>query len=160
MRRPTAALLAVLLLAAAALVDVRPAAAAPARPFDEGECLTWVNPETGDVYEYCYEARGVVQENRTPSGNRQVHVTEHHCDRSSFNGEVVYQHCSRDHFVYQARDGETGETRVSHSHGGSEISFAYRGTTYECTARHNFTYANGEVRHDVEDFGCTPPLPF
>ena len=61
---------------------------------------------------------------------------------------MIQQGSSKSNFVLVAKEGEP---QVSHSNGKS--SFTYSGTT--CTYQYNYTYANGELRHEAYDFQCS-----
>jgi hypothetical protein len=60
---------------------------------------------------------------------------------------VLIQDSVRYNGVYTAQDGSA---QVSHYN--SKGQYTYGSTT--CTYTNNYTYANGEIRHDVLDLQC------
>jgi hypothetical protein len=132
----------------------QPAAAAPADPYR----ITGCQPFSAEL-EYCYESKGVVQENESRSGNPQVHVTEQTCYTLTAiaTGEVVDEGCYKKNFVLHQ---PITDRQVFHSNEKHEFTFtnSVTGTTHECTSRSNATYAHGRYRHSDIEFVCNPPF--
>ncbi len=136
-------LIAALFLFVGTAVLAGPAVAAPepATPYRYADCY-------GDsTYEYCFSGHGVFKQETSASGNQLYKFSGSSKITYSENGEMLYQGSEKYNSV--AHDNGAG---VYHSNGQGE--FSYGDTT--CTYKYNFTYANGEVRHEAYDFECSP----
>ena len=144
MRRILRLVITALFLFGGAFALAGPAVAAPAQPYSYGpECYDF-----GEGYQVCFSGRGVVKDNQSASGNTLFKASGDSSYEVLLNGEVIEQCSSKSNFVLVAKEGEP---QVPHSNGKS--SFTYSGTT--CTYQYNYTYANGELRHEAYDFQCS-----
>ena len=142
MRRAIRLFLATILLLAGALTLAGPALALPAEPYRYSDCYDF-----DDGYQVCFSGRGVVKEQQAASGNVLFKASGKSTYTVRFNGEVIEQGSGRDNFVLHEK---SGELHVYHSNGKGQ--FTFDGVT--CTYRYNATYANGELRHEVDDIRC------
>jgi len=149
MRTRFITLLSAVVLMLGILSVAQPAAAAPAQPFSVNECSP-----PGPVV-YCYQAKGVIIFNVTPSGNATYIDNREECSQITRSGVVVQDVCNKRNYVVHARDGEE---QVVHYRGVSEQTYVLSGTTYTCTGSYNAIYVSGEVRHDHYQFECNPPF--
>lgn len=149
----------VILAFGAVIVAPRPAAAAPAEPFTELYCSGDADDE-GNSYVSCSEYRGLVKLNETPSGNAQYHYVLKECTEFRINGEVVSEGCYTNRGLLHQQDGRTQVSQLYLGTVKTDYRFEYRGTSYKCTFRSTFTYANGEVRHSDRRAECNPPHTF
>ena len=127
----------------------QPAAAAPAQQF------TWDACSTPGPLVFCYQGKGVVHHNFTPSGNVSYVDNREECAQVIHNGVVVQDVCQRQHNVVHAKDNQE---HVVVSRAVSAQTYVLSGITYTCSGSYNAVYANGEVRHENEQFECTPPF--
>ncbi len=137
------------LLMLSVLSIVQPATAAPAQPYHTAECSDF-----GDGYEFCYESRGVVQENTSGSGNTKYTYNATTSYTFTLNGEVLSSESNKAHYTFIAKDGAP---QVSHQRGSGSYGYIDFSTGEEvtCTYNYNVIYANGEVRHEVFNFVCS-----
>ena len=118
------------------------AQAAPAETFNYSDCSSY------DGYEYCFEGKGVLKYDETPSGNQGFMIHGSGTVTVKYNGAVVSSGEHRSHYVFRSRDGEP---QVEHASSKAEGSFGGE----SCISNYNVTYANGELRHEVYDETCS-----
>jgi hypothetical protein len=152
MRRLTTALAVTLLLTAGLVAIAQPAAAAPggsspngARPYNIIDCRDY--DADGDVHTFCYEDKGVIQINKTPSGNVEYSAQGQYCYTDSISGTTISRQCEKYHYHDTLTNGQL---QVAHGHGAG--SYSYNGVT--CTMSYNYILANGEVRHERTFYSC------
>jgi hypothetical protein len=146
MRAPLRSVLPLALLAALLpIITTRPAAAAPAEPYDISDCYVDVD----DVLQLCFSFTGVLHVNEAPSGTAQYTDNGRYCDRVTnlATGEVLGEGCNSYHVVDVVRDGELQVDRL-YTLAESTVG----GTT--CTALIHVVYANGAVRHEAIGVEC------
>ena len=122
-----------------------PAAAAPAYQYNVDECFEEV--EDGDLYTECYQDRGVLQFNETPSGNTNIIDNGRFSTQFYINGELIYSASGNFHYTTIIRNGED-QVSVTHS----RFETTYEGLT--CTGSLQVVYTNGEYRRLVIDSQC------
>jgi hypothetical protein len=150
MRSTITTLLTAVILLLGVTTFAPPAAAAPALPYRDAGCRDFFG------LEYCYEAKGVVKSNETPSGNTQYHIAEDVCFTfTAPTGQVIQDSCYKYNLVFHEKDGER---QAYHANQKQDFVFDYLGMHRECTISYNVTYANGKVRHSDFQEECNPPL--
>jgi hypothetical protein len=127
-----------------ALVLAGPAAADEAQPYRYSDCF-----DNGSGYVLCQSSKGVLMFNESASGNLLFKASGDRWSQATFNGQVVYETSDSSNTVSLAKDSNTQAY-----HGTDEGYFNNGSTT--CTYQNNYTYANGEYRHAVYNFQCTP----
>jgi hypothetical protein len=110
------------------------------------ECFSYYDEYLGDTT-VCYSARGHYNYTVTPSGN-ESYVGKDTSTFSVSNSSYSYSSSfdSRFHVLIKR-----GETHVVHQ----KYSDSYTVDGQTCTFTANFTYANGEVRHDEATNSCS-----
>jgi hypothetical protein len=143
--RITLLLAAFSLLLGGLLAVASPAAAAPAETYRFDECFEEV--EDGDLYTECYQDRGVMHYNETPSGNINTSDNGRFSTQFYINGELIYSASGNFHYTTVIRNGEE-QVAITHS----RFETTYEGMT--CTGSIQFIYTNGEYRRLVTDSQC------
>ncbi|MBA3275430.1 MAG: hypothetical protein H0T72_06525 [Chloroflexia bacterium] len=148
MRTRISLVMSAVLLMLSVLSIVQPAAAAPAEPFQTAECFDF-----GGGYEYCYEAHGVFQENTSKSGNTKYTYNATSSYTFTLNGQDIQSGSEKYHSTFIAKDGES---QVYHDRGRGSFSYVdfFTGEQVNCTYDYNWIYANGEVRHEINNVDC------
>jgi hypothetical protein len=136
-------LLLLLLLGAGLTVPAPAVAAGPTQPFRYEECLT------SDLAEYCFGASGVLVQQNSPAGNSVYKFSEKSFYRLTENGQVTAQASNIANAFYLWKGEETQVAQAVR-----KGQFSYGNTT--CTYNLNYTVVDGEFRHRVSDFQCTP----
>lgn len=131
-------------LLGSALALAGPAVAAPAQPYRYNDCVDF-----GNGYVSCFSGHGTFVENQSASGTTLYRVSGTSADQITLNGEVVAQYSNKQTFVLVQRGGQD---QVVHNNGDGSFTFP----DFGCTYKFNYTFANGEIRHDVYDIRCTP----
>lgn len=127
------------------LAVASPAAAAPAQHYRVDECFEEV--EDGNRYTECYQDKGVMQYNETPSGNITISDNGRFSTRFFVNGELIYSASGKFHYTTILRNGEE-QVGITHS----RFETTYDGMT--CSGSIQFIYTNGEYRRLVTDSQC------
>jgi hypothetical protein len=125
------------------------AVAAPAEPYKYSDCF-----DQGGGFVYCQEGQGTFRINDTPSGKLMSTASGSFSYTLTLNGQVIAKGSgSPNNEAVLLKDGAT---QVTHVNNKGQFSYVQGGITYTCTFGNNFTIANGEYRHSVSDFQCTP----
>lgn len=131
-----------------------PALADSAEPFHDSGCET-DEDIVGNVYEVCFEDRGVEQRLVLPSGGgkRTLNVTTSWT--LTVNGVLAGAGENKVHEVsiYKANEvWHVNKQRASGFYSFPDMSTDGLGT---CTYMYNFIYSDGELRHYTDSFECT-----
>lgn len=149
-------LLAVAVLAASFIV-ASPALAEPGKGAEVFKLKRECGESTGGGI-FCYELQIVSNPTETPSGNQISTLLFK--QRVSFTNAEGHECTSGDssdkaHFVSVFKDGEP---QVEGGRFDGESSFVCDGVNTHCTYDAHYHYANGELKFDRLEVGCTPPI--
>jgi hypothetical protein len=128
----------------------QPAIAAPAEPYHTTYCEL---DGPFDIYEICYDMRGVVKENVSASGVTTVVINDTTTFTVTRRGEWWYSSGFSQHDTYVFQDGEP---QVAHHLQRGYIEEGTRTCTYDLHSQ----FANGELRYDVSNFECSESAGF
>jgi hypothetical protein len=123
--------------------------AAQAQPYHLSGC-----DDLGGGYVYCYESRGVITVTETPSGNFASNTRDTTTYTVSLDGAVIETGQRKSHFVNVNKGSQAQVDRFNGSDAFSHID-SDTGQTISCTYTFNFIYANGAIRHDVDNLDCS-----
>ncbi|MDQ3656547.1 MAG: hypothetical protein M3457_15915 [Chloroflexota bacterium] len=125
------------------MLSVQPAAAAPAEPYQTTDACRSVFTIT-----ICVNGHGVVQENDSASGVTKVTINGTYTETLSRNGDLLRTTEGKTHQTLIFKDGEP---QVAHTRDSRTIQITGREA---CTYDLNVIYANGEVRHEINNVDC------
>jgi hypothetical protein len=123
--------------------------AAPAQPYHLSDCF-----EFGGGYLYCYDSTGVIAGTTTASGNFVHTLTDTTNFTLTLDGSVVESGQRKSHFVNVNKGSQAQVDRFNGSDAFSYVD-STTGQTITCTYTFNFIYANGDIRHDVDNLDCS-----
>jgi len=134
----------------------RPVAAAPAQPIDIAVC----NPPfelLGDIYQTCFEEKGVVQFTELPSGGFKATTNTTLSRTTTVNGEVNQVDRATLHITELVKNGKTQVYHYRSYFLDDILIDPATGEVVTCVTTYHYVESNGEVRVETDSFECTSP---
>jgi hypothetical protein len=131
----------------------RPVAAAPAQPIDRSGCHDPYE-NLGDIYQTCFDEKGVVQFTELPSGGFKSTINTTVSVTTTVNGEVSQADRAKLHIFELVKDGETHVRRYRSYTLDDILIDPGTGEVMTCIATYHYVEANGEVRVETDSFEC------
>lgn len=123
------------------------AAAAPAVPYQTADACRLTG---GGRFEICVNGHGVVQENESASGVTKVTIHGFYTETLVRDGDELLR--TREGKTHETLIFKDGKPQVAHVREKRSVQIT---GGVACTYDVNVIYANGEVRHEVDNVVCT-----